>query len=47
MRRILSTLTAYAGSTTAGLAVGGRSLPALIVLIFVLRGALAIAVVPP
>ena len=47
MRRMVSTLTAYAGSATTGLAAGGRSLPALLVLIFVLRGALAIAVVPP
>ncbi len=47
MRRMVSTLTAYAGSTTAGLVASGRCLPTLIVLIFVLRGALAIAIVPP
>jgi hypothetical protein len=46
MPRMVSTLTAYAGST-AGAAAGGRRLPALIILIFVLRGALAIAIVPP
>ena len=44
---MVSTLTTYAGSATAGFEADGRSLPSLIVLIFVLRGALAIAVVRP
>jgi hypothetical protein len=44
---MVSTLAAAADSTTASVAVGGRRLPAVIVLIFVLRGAFAIAVVPP